>query len=144
MLTKKGKYALIAILHLARKYGDAPTRIAELAQEEGIPQKFLEAILLELKNNGFLISKKGKGGGYTLRASPDYITVGEVIRAIEGPIAPVPCVSRTTNAKCPECKEGSVCGIRIVMQEVRDAISEVLDNATLTDVLNRVNRAGSS
>jgi len=141
MLTKKGKYALFAVLHLARKYGDEPIRISELAQEERIPQKFLEAILLELKKQGFLLSKKGKGGGYVLRASPDQITVGEVIRAIEGPIAPVPCVARTTNEKCPECKPDEVCGIRLLMKDVRDAISEVLDNTTLTDVLKRIAKA---
>ncbi|MBN2327609.1 MAG: Rrf2 family transcriptional regulator [Candidatus Omnitrophica bacterium] len=141
MLTKKAKYALTAILNLARKHEDAPTRISELAQEENIPQKFLEAILLELKKHGFLHSKKGKGGGYMLRKSPEEISMGDIIRAIDGPLAPVPCVSQSAYQKCSECKDERTCGIRITMKDVRDAMADVLDNTTIADVLRRVEEA---
>ncbi|MGC9327649.1 MAG: RrF2 family transcriptional regulator [Candidatus Hinthialibacter sp.] len=141
MLTQKAKYALIAVLNLARKPGDAPTRIAVLAKEENIPRKFLEAILLELKKQGFLQSKKGKGGGYWLNKPPDEISMGGIIRAIDGPLAPVPCVSQSAYQKCADCRDEKTCGIRITMKEVRDAIAEVLDNTTIADVLRRVEEA---
>lgn len=140
MLTKKAKYALIAVLHLARRYGEGPILINELAEREGIPKKFLETILLELKNHGFLQSKKGKGGGYYLRKGPDEITIGDIVRTIDGPLAPVPCVSKTAYQPCEECRDERVCGIRLVMKNVRDAIANVLDRATLKDIVRQMDR----
>src|SRR5690349_13167166 len=92
-LSRKARYALRALYALAAGEGGGPVLIADLAEREHIPRKFLEAILLELKNAGILQSKKGKGGGYTLGKRPDEITVGQVIRVIDGPLAPIPCVS---------------------------------------------------
>ncbi|HEY6008479.1 MAG TPA: Rrf2 family transcriptional regulator, partial [Geobacteraceae bacterium] len=106
-----------------------------------IPKKFLELILLTLKNNGVLQSKKGKGGGYYLGRPPEKVSMGEVIRILEGPLAPVPCVSVMAYAKCDECDDEQTCGIRLVMKEVRDAIADILDGTTLADVLDRVERA---
>jgi len=138
MLSKKTKYGLRAILFLAREYGKGPFLIADVARQEGIPKKFLELILLELKNKGLLQSKKGKGGGYFLGKDPDAVTFGQVIRALEGPLAPVPCVSQTAYMKCEECGDELTCGIRIVMKEVRDATARVVDGTTLAQVLRQI------
>jgi len=138
MLSKKTKYGLRAILFLAREYGKGPFLIADVARQEGIPKKFLELILLELKNKGLLQSKKGKGGGYFLGKDPDAVTFGQVIRALEGPLAPVPCVSQTAYMKCEECGDELTCGIRIVMKEVRNATARVVDGTTLAQVLRQI------
>src|ERR1700726_4989559 len=116
MLSKKSKYALKAMLVLAKEYGQGPVLISDMAQREGVPRKFLELILLELKNQGFLQSKKGKGGGYALARPPQQIRVGEVLRAVDGPIALLPCVSRTAYARCDECRDERSCGIRLIMK----------------------------
>ena len=141
MLSKKTKYALKALMVLAKEYGQGPVLIADIAQREDIPRKFLELILLELKNQGILQSKKGKGGGYFLGRAPRQVSVGHVIRALEGPIAPLPCVSKTAYMRCRECRDERTCGIRIVMKEVRDATSKILDSTTLADMLKRVQLA---
>src|SRR5271155_2080921 len=141
MLSKKSKYALKAMLVLAKEYGQGPVLISDLAQREGIPRKFLELILLELKNQGLLQSKKRKGGGYFLGREPRQISVGHVIRVLDGPIAPLPCVSKTAYMRCRECRDERSCGIRLVMKEVRDATSKILDSTTLADMLRRVQMA---
>jgi Rrf2 family protein len=138
ILSKKAKYALRALVLLAKEYGSGPVLISEMAQRERIPKKFLELILLELKNQGVLQSKKGKGGGYFLGKTPEAITLGQVIRALDGPLAPLPCVSQTAYMKCEECTDETTCGIRIVMKEVRDATARILDYTSLSDVLKRV------
>lgn len=138
MLSNKAKYALRALFALAKKYDRGPVLISDLAAEEAIPKKFLELILLELKNQGILQSKKGKGGGYFLGKNPDSITLGQVIRILDGPLAPLPCVSQIAYRKCEECEDEATCGIRIVMKEVRDATAKILDGASLADVLTRV------
>ena len=140
MLSKKAKYGLRALLLLAREHGKGPVLIADLARSERIPKKFLELILLDLKNHGVLQSKKGKGGGYSLGKVPEAISLGHVIRVLDGPLAPIPCVSQTAYLKCEECKDETTCGIRIVMKEVRDATARILDGTSLADVLNRVAR----
>ena len=138
MLTKKAKYALQALLQLARENGQSPVLISELAQRERIPKKFLELILLYLKKHGILQSKKGKGGGYFLGKAPAAITMGQVIRILDGPLAPLPCVSQTAYMKCQECKDEKTCGIRMVMKEVRDETARILDGTTLADVLQQM------
>ncbi len=121
MLTKRSRYAVKALIALGRRNDRSPVLITELAESERIPQKFLELILLELKNNGILHSKKGKGGGYFLGRSPEDITLGEIIRCLDGPIAPIPCASELAYMKCDECLDDRTCGFRSVMKEVRDA-----------------------
>ncbi len=138
MLSKKTKYGLRALLALARKWNQGPVLIADLAQQERIPKKFLELILLELKNKGILHSKKGKGGGYLLGKKPGEISLGAVIRALDGPLAPLPCVSQTAHRKCEECEDEKTCGIRSVMKAVRDSTANILDGTSLADVLHRV------
>jgi Rrf2 family protein len=115
--------------------------ITHLAEEENIPKKFLEQILLALKGVGFVASKKGKGGGYVLAQPPENITIGSVIRAIEGPLAPLPCASETRFRKCDECVDIQTCGTRIVMRRVRDAMAEILDDTTLAAVCKEVDEA---
>ena len=138
MISKKTKYALQALIYLAKEYKKDPVLISDLAKKEKLPKKFLEFILLGLKNQGFLTSKRGKGGGYSLAKEPSKIILGQVVRLLEGPLAPVPCVSQTAYRKCEECKDEATCGVRVIMKEVRDAIANVLDHTTLADVLQRV------
>lgn len=137
MLSMKAKYGLRAVLRLAREYGHGPILIADMAKREGIPRKFLELILLELKNKGILHSKKGKGGGYVLGRRPDAVRLGEIVRLLDGPLAPLPCVSQTAYKPCPDCPDEYTCEIRMVMKDVRDAIAEILDGTSLSDVLRR-------
>lgn len=135
MLTKRAKYALKAALHLARHEAGEAVLIARVAETERIPKKFLESILLTLKNRGLLVSRKGRGGGYALARPADQISFGEIVRLMDGPLAPVPCVSVTAYHACEECASEAGCEIRAVMKRVRDAISEVLDATTLADAL---------
>ena len=114
--------------------------ISELARRDAIPQKFLEAILLELKHHGVVESRKGKGGGYFLRRKPAEITFGEVIRVLDGPLAAVPCVSQMAYMKCVECVDEATCGVRLAMKQVRDATAEILDHTTLAGVNTKVAR----
>jgi Rrf2 family protein len=126
---------------LARKHGQGPVLITQISEEEVIPKKFLEQILLSLKSSGLVLSKKGKGGGYYLAQSPDTVTLADVIRMMEGPIAPLPCASETRFRKCDECVDIETCGTRMVMREVRDAMAEILEKTTLASVCRRVDRA---
>ena len=140
MLSRRAKYGVKALLVLAREAGKGPVLVSELAVRDAIPKKFLEAILLDLNRHGLVQSKKGKGGGYFLRRAPEEITFGEIIRALEGPLALVPCVSQTAYAKCADCVDERTCGVRLAMQQVRDATAQILDNTTLADINRRVAR----
>jgi Rrf2 family protein len=141
MLTRKSKYGLKALLVLAEEADQGPVLISELADRQRLPKKFLEAILLELKRAGLLHSKKGKGGGYVLGRKPTEITVGQVIRVLEGPLALTPCVSQTAYRRCDECLDEQACGVRLAMKEVRDATARILDNTTLAGLNAEVARA---
>ncbi len=112
--------------------------VSAIAEQETIPKKFLELILLSLKSNGIVDSKPGRGGGYQLSKSPGDVTVGSVIRMIEGPLAPLPCASETAYRPCMECGDVRSCGTRMVMKQVRDATAEILDRTTLADICHRV------
>jgi Rrf2 family protein len=140
-LSKRTQYSLRALYALTRKEGQGPVLITELAEEEAIPKRFLEQILLSLKGSGLVISKKGKGGGYYLAQSPERITLASVIRLIEGPLAPLPCASETQFRKCDECPDVQTCGTAIIMREVRDAIANILEHTTLESVCSKVDRA---
>ena len=138
MISKKTKYALKALIHLAERYKtQKPVLISGIAAQDRLPKKFLELILLELKNKGFLQSKKGKGGGYFLAHPPDKISLGNVIRVLEGPLAPLPCVSQSAYRRCDDCRDENHCGLRMVMREVRDATAQILDSTSLQDILER-------
>jgi Rrf2 family protein len=144
MLTKKAKYALKAAVHLARREPGGSVLIADIAGIERIPKKFLESILLTMKNRGLLVSRKGRGGGYALARPADEISFGEIVRIMDGPLAPVSCVSVTAYRRCEECANEETCEIRAVMKRVRDAISDVLDATTLADALRESARAGAA
>ncbi len=138
MLSQKAKYALRAVLALAENADlETPVAVSEIADREHIPQKFLEAILVELRDKEILESRRGRYGGYRLRRSPDSISFGEVIRAIDGPLALIPCASRTQFKACDDCTDVVTCSIRWAMLNARDAIAASLDNCSLTDALLR-------
>jgi Rrf2 family protein len=140
VLSKKSKYALKALLVLAQEAGRGPVLVADLAAREALPKKFLEAILLDLKHQRIVESRKGRGGGYFLRRKPSEITFGEVIRALDGPLAAVPCVSQTAYMPCAECLDEQTCGVRLAMKGVRDATARILDRTTLASVNTQVAR----
>ena len=140
-LSQRTKYALRALQVLAREEGHGPVLIADLAEREEIPRKFLEQILLELNNHGVLQSKRGKGGGYQLRRPAEDIRLGEVVRIFDGPLAPTPCASERSYRQCDDCRDVEACGIRMVMREVRDATARILDNTSLADLTRRVDQA---
>lgn len=136
MISKKAKYALKALKVLAREYESRrPVLISTIAEQERIPKKFLEAILLDLRNHGVLQSQKGKGGGYLLRVPPGEVTFSRVMRIIDGPIAPTLCVSLYFYGRCEDCADEQTCTLRSVMENWRDANLAVLDQKTLLDLL---------
>lgn len=133
MLTKKGKYGLKALIHLARMKAGEPALVNDIASANNIPKKFLDAILAELRNAGLVASRKGRGGGYRLARMPEEIKVGQIIRVLDGPLAPISCASRLRYEPCEDCDE-ITCQVRHIMLEVRQAISDVLDNRTLAEM----------
>jgi Rrf2 family protein len=138
MISKKAKYALKALKVLAQEYeSKKPLLISYIAEKENIPKKFLEAILLDLRNQGVLQSQKGKGGGYLLRIPPSQLSFSKVLRVIDGPIAPTLCVSLYFYGKCDDCADENTCTLRSVMEKWRDANLAVLDNTTLDELIQK-------
>jgi len=133
MLSMKAKYAIRALMVLARSEAKM-LPIKTIASDADVPQKFLEAILLELKHHGVVDSKRGIFGGYFLTKLPKEITVGMLVRVLDGPLAPIRCASLTAYQKCDDCVDEKTCEIRKVMLVVRNAISDVLDHKTLEDM----------
>lgn len=137
MLSKKTKYAIRALIALGENYGGESMNILSISQQEKIPKKFLEQILLEMRNAGFLYSKKGAGGGYSLLKDPHDINLVQVMRLTGGPIAQLPCVSLNFYQKCEECKEEETCGIRDTFMSVRDATLKILTETTIADLISK-------
>ena len=142
MISQKAKYALRALIALAKSgakksaKGEAPgMSIAEIARSQNIPKKFLEQILLELKHQGILASRRGKNGGYALLKAPNQITFGAVLRLIDGPIAPLPCLSKIAYRRCDDCASEDACELRVIFNEVALATRAVLDQATIEHAL---------
>lgn len=133
-LSTKGEYASRAMLELARNYDRRPLHIRDISRLQSIPQRFLEQILLQLKRAGYLRSRKGPDGGYYLSKPPGEITVAEVIRVMDGPLAPIDCVSVTAHEVCPHEKS---CSLMWLWKDVRDAVAEILEATTLSDLVNR-------
>lgn len=133
MLTKKGKYGLKALGHLAAVPEGQLAMVGDIATANNIPKKFLDAILAELRNAGFVFSRKGKYGGYYLARPAPEIMIGHVVRVLDGPLAPIPCASKTRFQPCDDC-DVDTCRVRHLMLNVRNAIAEVLDNTSLTDM----------
>jgi Rrf2 family protein len=132
MISQKARYALRALMALARE--DA-MMIAEIAEQERIPRKFLEQILLDLKRHGIVASRRGRLGGYALLARPNQITFGRVLRIIDGPIAPLPCLSRIAYRRCPDCKNEASCEIRRIFAGVAESARAVLDRTTIAEAI---------
>src|SRR6476620_3511820 len=139
MLSRKAQYAFRALTLLVNKYEEGPVLISEISKRKRIPLKFLENILLELKKAGVLDSKKGKGGGYFIKADPAKTTVASVIRIVDGPIALLPCVSLNFYERCKNCDEKN-CGIHDIMERVRDATLQVLEHKTLSSLINNIDK----
>jgi Rrf2 family protein len=144
-LSKRGEYGLRAMIDLAgimnnHQPGNGVVQIKEIAEREKIPAKFLEQILLTLKNAGLLHSKMGIGGGYYLAHPPEEITLGQIVRILDGPIAPIKCVSQMAYEPCG-CPDEEFCGLRLVMLDVRNSIAQILDHTSLADVIKRVDHA---
>jgi len=133
MLTQRSRYALRAMLFLAEQPATVPTAMNRVATGATVPRKFLELILADLRDAGFLLSTRGKMGGYRLARAPHLISLGEIIRVIEGPLALVPCVSRTAYRPCNDCKDEATCAIRLAMSRVRDETARILDGTSLAD-----------
>ena len=144
MLTKKAKYGLKAMLDLAGLEPGKSTFVADVAERNAIPKKFLDAILGELRNAGLLTSKKGKAGGYMLARPAEQITIGMIIRTLDGPLAPISCASRSAYVPCDDCKDVRACQIRLMMTDVRDAISRILDEHSLAEMRDIGDNAMSS
>jgi Rrf2 family protein len=144
-LSKRGEYGLRAMIDIAssqrsQSSNNGIIQIKEIAEREKIPAKFLEQILLTLKNAGLLHSKMGIGGGYYLARPATEISLGHIVRVLDGPLAPVRCVSQMAYEPCG-CPDEATCGLRLVMLDVRNAITDILDRTTLADVLGRVDQA---
>jgi Rrf2 family protein len=142
-LSKRGEYGLRAMIMLAHAYNEAPeamVQIKDISAQEKIPGKYLEQILLALKNAGLLQSRMGIGGGYYLARQPEDINLGQVIRILDGPLAPIRCVSQMAYEPCG-CPDERTCGLRMVMGDVRNAIADILENTTLANVTERVEAA---
>jgi len=135
MLSQRGRYALKAMLNLARAAGDRPKQVSLIAIEENISRKFLEAIMSELRQAGLIESTRGKLGGYRLTRTPAEITFGEIMRHTDGPLALLPCVSQKFYRRCDDCPDEGACTLRRVMADVRNKVSDILDRMTLADAL---------
>jgi len=135
-VSKRGEYALRAMIDLgiAQRLGRPLLRVRELSEKERLPRKFLEQILGRLREAGYVESRRGKAGGFLLARRPEEVVVGDLIRLMDGPLAPIRCVSRTAYRRC-SCPDEEHCGLRILMDDVRSAISRVLDRHTLADVV---------
>jgi Rrf2 family protein len=139
-LSKRGEYGLRAMIRMAERAqnGDSPVmmQIKEISQSEQISPKFLEQILLTLKNAGLLHSKMGVGGGYYLAKPGNEITLGQIFRILDGPVAPIKCVSQMAYEPCG-CPDEETCGLRLIMGDVRNAVADILDNTSLADITQR-------
>jgi len=140
-LSTKGEYASRAMLELSLRSADGPLHIREISTAQDIPARFLEQILLLLKRAGYLRSKKGPSGGYYLAKPPSKISVAEVIRVMDGPLAPIDCVSVTAHEVCPR---EEFCGLRGLWKETRDAVARILEKTTFADLAERTRAARKS
>lgn len=135
MISQKAKYAFKALLYLAERTPKMTVQIEEIARAEGVPRKFLEQILLELKHNGLIASRRGRSGGYHLVRPAHEITIGQVLRIVDGPIAPLPCLSRTSYRRCKDCRDEANCSVRRLFSQTYEAMLATMDVATLAEVL---------
>ncbi|ATQ68090.1 MULTISPECIES: RrF2 family transcriptional regulator [Methylosinus] len=138
MLSNKAKYGLKALIHLAGAEGQCLA--GDIAKENNIPRKFLDAILVELRNAGIINSKKGKHGGYLLARPAEKVTVGQIIRILDGPLAPIACASKTAYQRCADCPDEDACAIHDIMLDVRESIALILDRTSIASLRERGSR----
>jgi len=136
MISQKAKYAFKALAYLARQDGAASVRIEAIAADTSVPRKFLEHILLDLKRKGIVASRRGRAGGYVLAMRPEDITIGDILRVIDGPIAPVPCISRSAYRRCEDCADEKTCVIRRLFADTYAATLLLMDGTTLAEVVD--------
>lgn len=135
LLTNKGKYGLKAMVHLAGLSHSEVAQVGDIAEANAIPKKFLDQILSELRKTGLVYSKKGKAGGYALAKPAESISVGQIVRVLDGPLAPIECCSVTAYRPCSDCGDEESCAVRLIMVEVRNALASVLDTRTLAEMV---------
>jgi Rrf2 family protein len=133
-LSKRGEYGLRALQDLAAHYGEGPVPNRDLAARNNVPPRFLEQILLTLKHGQIVRSQKGPRGGYYLARPPQHINLAEIVRLLDGPLAPISCVSETAYEPCG-CPDMEACGLRRVMREVRDVVAGLMERTTLADLV---------
>jgi Rrf2 family protein len=142
MLSSRARYATRALLDLSIRHDQGPTQIFDIAERQNIPFKYLQQILMSLKVAGFVYSRKGPGGGYVLSGPPETITLGAVLRAMDGPLAPISCVSVTSYAECG-CPRPETCALRAAFRDVREAMVEVLDKTSFAELRDRQVKASN-
>jgi Rrf2 family protein len=135
MISQKAKYAFKALIHLSRQPSGQTTQIDDIARQAGVPRKFLEHILLDLKHRGIIASRRGRAGGYSMIKQPGEVTIGQVLRAIDGPIAPLPCISRTAYQPCADCPDEAACAVRRMFSGPYEAQLQAFEATTLADAL---------
>jgi Rrf2 family protein len=133
MITQKAKYAFKALFHMAALPLGTSIRIEEIAEGASVPRKFLEHILLDLKKRAIVKSNRGRAGGYTLVKRPDEMTISDILRAIDGPIAPLPCISRTAYRRCEDCKDEKTCSVRRLFADTYAATLALWEGTTLAE-----------
>ncbi|MCP8939771.1 Rrf2 family transcriptional regulator [Alsobacter sp. SYSU M60028] len=135
MISQRARYALKALFRLCQNAGDEPLQIRDIAVADSIPQPFLEQILLELKRAGLVVSRRGKAGGYRIAKPPSEMNLAAVLRVIDGPVAPLPCLSRTAYRRCADCADEGACALRKLFARTYDAMLAELEKATLADLV---------
>lgn len=135
-VSRRGEYAIKAMMYLGERDVTVGATTSDIAKHAQIPEPFLNQILLSLKNSGLLRSRRGSRGGYVLNRQASEITIGEIARLMDGPLAPIPCASVTAYEPCPSCPEPDACRLRLLMRRVRDSIADILDRTTLQDLLS--------
>lgn len=141
MISQRARYAFKAVVALARAPTGEGLQIRQLCEQEKLPRKFLEQILLALKAAGFITSRRGRDGGYELLKSPDRIMIGAMLRAVDGPIAPLPCLSRTAYRRCHDCRDEATCELRVAFAEAYTRYLETLEHLSLADVMRQSDAA---
>ena len=141
MLSQKAKYAIKALLVLARAKNGELVQVNEIAEIQNIPKKFLDLIFFELRRHGLIVSTRGREGGYSLGPPAADISIASIVRAVDGPLAPLPCASVKFYRRCDDCKDEKTCEVRRLMREVRDAASAILDNTSLAEAAAQGTRA---
>jgi Rrf2 family protein len=144
MLSQKAKYAIKALLVLARAEEDELVQVNEIAEQENIPKKFLDLIFFELRRHGLIVSTRGRDGGYSLGQPAADISIASIVRAVDGPLAPLPCASVKFYRRCSDCNDEKTCEVRRLMREVRDAASAILDNTSLAETASINQRVSRS